>query len=133
MGSEWKLTLIERLSSWTSYAFHMYKSRHQICNECMGSRHHTNCLVSRTVINAKQAVAVSSISWAAIPLANSTKAPEFWFTVGAQTSRGRSPEAAYRTRTLHFLNLHLWHALTTLLLTSTVPSDPSDFGERGIV
>ena len=74
MGSIWKLTLIERLSYWTSYAFHMYKSCHQICNECMGSRHHTDSLVSMTVRNGNHAVATSSISCAAILLANSTTA-----------------------------------------------------------
>ena len=55
------------------------------------------------------------------------------FTIGAHTSPGKSPDPAKQTRTLHFLNLHLWHALTTLLLTSTVPRDTSDFGERGIL
>ena len=99
MGHEWKLTLIERLVYWTSYAFHMYKSRHQICNECMGSRRHTKSLVSKNVGDGNQPAA----------------------------------DPAYQTLTLHFLNLHLWHALTTRLLTSTVTSDPSDFGERGMV
>ena len=40
-------------------------------------------------------------------------------------------------RTLHFLSLHLWHAFTTLLLTSRMSRDASgelrDFGERGIL